>query len=309
MIVNWNTKDLLHQCLTSLRDLSGGLDHEVIVVDNASGDGSQEMVRTEFPEVRLVENSMNVGFPRANNQVLPYCRGGYVLFLNSDAAATPGAIEEMMAFLDGNIEYGAVGPMVTRPDGSIQPECACNFPTLPKMFFELTRLSRIFPHSHLFGSWRMTYWDHMDSRDVECLLGAAILMRRKILDDIGLLDEHMYIEDDDLCYRIIKAGWKIRYLSTAVIIHHDGESRKRSPKFYHHYQIAWYGLWFFFRKHKGVLQAGVFRLMSLVCSMVGVLLFYPLSLLASSSLRAKGKKSRAILLWSLTPARYFKSRY
>lgn len=315
VIINWNIKELLHTCLVSLVEEIKSIKHEIILVDNASEDGSQEMIKKKFPGIDLIENKENVGFPRANNQVLSKCRGEYVMLLNPDTFIRPNSILRMVTFLDANKEYGAVGPKILRPDGSIQMECACNFPTLAGMFFELTLLSRLFSQSPLFGQWRMTYWDHQDSRDIECLLGAAIFMRRKILDVIGFLDEHMYIEDDDLCYRIIKEGWKIKYLSTAEIIHYEGSSRKSSSQFYHHYQIAWHGLWHFFNKHQGSFEAMIFRVITFICASIGMTVFFLaawstlLRKETSSSFRNKGRKALATFLWSITPARRFEAKY
>lgn len=315
VIVNYNTKDLLDACLSSLQEELDEIPHEIIVVDNASSDGSGEMIKKAFPSVLLIENADNVGFPRANNQVLKSCRGEAVLLLNPDTVVLPGMITRMIGFLEGNKAYGAVGPKITRPDGSIQLECASNFPDLWNMFCELTMLSRIFRGSPLFGRWRMTYWDHQDSRDVRCLLGAAILMRRHILDNIGLLDEHMYIEDVDLCYRILKEGWKIRYLSTAGLIHFDGASRKASKHFYYHYQIAWNGLWHFFRKHRGWVYAMLFRLMTFVFSLLGLVTFSCASLI--SAIRGnpgpcysdKLEKTKAVFQWSITPSSRFEAKF
>jgi GT2 family glycosyltransferase len=141
------------------------------------------------------------------------------------------------------------------------------------------------------------------------------MMRRRIIDRIGPLDEHMYIEDVDLCYRILQDGWKIRYLTTAEIVHYDGASRKGSRKFYHHYQIAWTGLWYFFKKHKGPVQAMSFRLMTAIFSLLGVLLFSGGALFSlftgkrSDSFADKLQKSKAVFLWSITPAACLKSDY
>jgi len=317
LIVNYNTRELLQQCLSSLEQemQRAGCTYEVIVVDNASSDDSQTMVKQQFPWAVLVENSENIGFPKANNQVLKDCRGEFLFFLNPDTVVVPGSITSMMDFLNRHQEYGAVGPKITRPDGSIQLECACNFPDLWNMFCELTRLSHLFRQSPLFGRWRMTYWDHLDSRDVNCLLGAAIMMRRQIIDRIGPLDDYMYIEDVDLCYRILEDGWKIRYLSAAEIVHYDGASRKGSERFYQHYQIAWTGLWYFFKKHKGAGQAMTFRFMTSAFSLLGLILFSGGALLSPGrgkrfhSFIDKLQKAKVVFIWSISPPAYFKSNY
>ena len=315
VIVNYNTKDLLGECLNSLLVELQDVEHEVIVVDNASTDGSQETVKRNFPEIVFVQNKENVGFPKANNQVLLRCLGEYIMLLNPDTLVLPGSIRKMIDFLDNNEEYGAVGPKIMNRDGTIQMECASSFPTLWGLFFEMTQLSRIFYESPMFGGWKMTHWDHLDSRDVECLLGAAILTRRTILNEIGLLDEHMYVEDVDLCFRIRTAGWRIRYLSTADLIHYGGASRECSKRFYHHYQIAWQGLWHFFRKHRGSAQAKIFCLMAFFCSMIGLIFFFPISWLTffdkklSLSFQNKGKKAWAIFSWSIISPRRFTGKY
>lgn len=315
IIVNWNTVELLRSCLTSLLNEVKSISHEIIVVDNASTDNSQDMVKRDFPEVTLVENKHNIGFPRANNQVLSICTGEFILLLNPDTVVCQESIISMIMFLQANDSYGAVGPKISRPDGSIQQECACSFPTLWNMFCELTRFSSMFKRSRIFGRWRLTYWDHRDSRDVECLLGAAILTRRSLINQIGFLDEYMYIEDVDFCYRVKQAGFKTRYLASAEIIHYDGAGRKSSRKYYHHYQIAWHGLWYFFRKHHGRLTALTFRVMTLICSLVGLIFFSAVSYSIffnrniSNSLKDKSNKARATLMWSLTPPRNFEASY
>lgn len=233
-IVNWNTRELLSRCIESIYGKTGGIDYEIIVVDNASMDGSARMVKRKFPYCKLVASAANLGFVKANNMALGEASGKYVMFLNPDTELVTNAPLGIFRFLEDNPEFGAAGCRLTGADGSVQYTCASTFPT---PFNELSRflfLNRIFPGVRFFSSREMNYWDHKDSRSVDCLSGACMMVRKIILDSVGGFDEgiYMYAEDLELCYRILKSGWKIYYLASEVIIHHEGSgSRKKKRDF------------------------------------------------------------------------------
>ncbi len=306
VIVNWNTKDLLRPCLQSLREDVRDLAHEIIVVDNASSDGSAAMVRSAFPDVVLIENADNVGFPRANNQALARCCGRYVLLLNPDTLVESPAIPPMVARLDADPALGAAGCRLVRPDRSVQYECARNFPTLWNVAFELTGLTRLLPRHRIVGHWMMTDWDHTTDRLVPCLLGACILVRRDVIDALGGLDEHTYLEDIDLCYRIQQTGRRILYVSGATILHYGGVSTERSGGYasYRHVQVAWNALWLFFRKHRGPATAGAYRALVFVTTTAGVVGLWAWSLLRGrrpGRTTARLHKAMALWRWSVRP--------
>lgn len=276
MIVNWNTRDLLERCLVSVDVPVPGLTTDVVVVDNASTDGSQEMVRQKFPDVRLIENSTNVGFAHANNQGIREGNAAMVLLLNADAQLQQSALEHLVHFLQANPEATAVGPRIIHPDGSLQISCYPT-PTLLREFWRLFHLDALIP----LGSYPMSRWDPACPRMVDVLLGACILVRREALERIGLLNEayFMYSEDLDLCYRLRKVGGKIFWHPVAEIIHHGGQStRQVSRQMFlrlYHSKLA------FFRIYYGGLSASLYRVILLAASFAR-LAFSPLLALFSS---------------------------
>ena len=231
IIVSWNVCDDLAECLRST--FSGdvaGHDIQVIVVDNASTDNTIKMISTCFPAVQVIANPRNVGFAKANNQGLALAKGELVLFLNPDTIVMPSTLSTCADFVRKNASVGLMGCKILFPDGKIQYECARTFPTLRGMLCESMYLHMIFPWNPWFGRTRMSYWDHLDSRDVDCLVGAFMLGRRSVLNGVSGMDQSVFLgfEDIDLCYRIKKAGWRIFYLADVEIIHKMGLSRQKS---------------------------------------------------------------------------------
>ncbi len=227
IIVNWNTRGLLAQCLQSLYDTTNNLGFEVIVVDNASADGSVEMVCQDFPRVQLVVNANNVGFVRANNQALPLSRGRYVLLLNSDAAVLPGALLRMVQFMDAQPGVGIVGPRILNPNGSFQSSYM-DFPNLLSELLLMTKLSKVVYGRH-FPSHSPQ--QSRETRAVDWMQGACIMIRRETLEEIGGLDEifFMYSEEVDWCWRARQAGWAVYYLSEAKVLHWGSQSSSKVP--------------------------------------------------------------------------------
>ncbi len=305
VIVNWNSYRFLERCLQSIAETLSPAVYEVIVVDNASTDDSVSLIRSGFPAVRLIANDNNAGFARANNQGFAGSKGKYVLILNPDTVVLPQAIERLTGFLDQHPDFAAVGPKLVNADKTIQFECARNFPTLFTELFWITTLVRRFPKNKVVGRYLMSYWDHLSGREVDCLSGAGILIRREVLENINFFDEgfFMYGEDVDLCYRVRKSGRRIYYLPEAEIIHYGGgSSRLISARAAAHDRQA---LQRFFRKHYGVFTAASYRIMcfflglgmSLLSAVVVVIPFL------ENRLKTKSKKvlaeSLAILRWSL----------
>ncbi|HAH87861.1 MAG TPA: glycosyltransferase family 2 protein [Armatimonadetes bacterium] len=257
-IVNWNTSDLLHQCLLSAKESCKGTDYEIIVVDNASSDGSPEMVEEEHPDVLLVRNPINQGFAAACNLAYKYSSGRYFLLLNTDTIVIKSALPDMVGFMDTRPNAGAAGCRLINRDGSLQRSCSC-FPGLMTELFDALYLSKIFPKSRLFGAYAMSYWDFADEREVDFAGGSCLIVRREAIEAVGLLDDgfFMYAEEADWCYRMRAGGWKVCYYPGASVIHLGGESAKKygSQILLHLYTSRNR----FLRKHRGSYVAGVHR--------------------------------------------------
>ncbi len=225
IIVNWNTSDLLRQCLHSVFAQTSSIECEVIVVDNGSTDGSVEMVRQEFPRVNLLANYENRGFAAANNQGIAIAKGRYVLLLNSDTIVLDRAIERTIAFADDHSDTAVTGCRVLNSDRSLQYTCFM-FPSILNSLLLATYLPRLFPRSGFFGRERMTWWSRNDTREVDVVTGCYMLVRREAVDEVGLMDERffMYAEETDWCYRFKAKGWKNRFTPGAEIIHIGGAS-------------------------------------------------------------------------------------
>lgn len=230
VIVNYNVKAFLEQCLMAVERARGGLSIEVFVVDNASVDGSQAMVKKRFPYVKLIENKQNVGFSTANNQGIEKAQGEYILILNPDTLIQEDTLLVLKRHLDGNSKLGAVGCKLLNPDGTYQINSRRSFPTPWVAFSRIIGLSKMFPRSRLFGQYNLTYLDPDAETEVDVLSGSLMMLRKRALEQVGLFDEDyfMYGEDIDLSYRIKKAGWQILYTPATQAIHYKGESTKKS---------------------------------------------------------------------------------
>jgi GT2 family glycosyltransferase len=219
VIVNWNTQGLLRDCLTSVFRGLGPLKAEVIVVDNASEDGSARMVRREFPEVRLIENARNLGFAAGNNTGLRQATGRHVMLLNTDTLVHGDVLPQAVAWLDAHPSVGVLGPRVLNADGSVQPSCSA-FPSLAFLAMQTLGLTRI----AALDAYRMTGWDRMSERQVDVISGAAMFVRRAAMEAVGLLDEafFFYGEETDWCHRFKRAGWDLVFAPIPEITHFGG---------------------------------------------------------------------------------------
>lgn len=249
VIVNYNVKYFLEHCLHAVYKAIHGLETEVFVVDNNSVDGSVEMVLAKFPWVRLVANRDNVGFSKANNQAIKMSSGEYVLLLNPDTVVEEDTFHKIVEYMENHPEAGGLGVKMVDGKGNFLPESKRGLPTPGVAFYKIFGLSKLFPRSHTFGKYHLGYLDREKIHEVEILSGAFMLLRKKVLDQIGLLDEtfFMYGEDIDLSYRIIQAGYKNIYFPETRIIHYKGESTKKSSV---NYVVTFYNAMIIFaRKH------------------------------------------------------------
>jgi len=228
IIVNWNTKQLLEECLASVIKQTKLANYEVIVVDNASSDSSVEMLKEKYEQVILIENKENRGFAAANNQGIALAKGRYILLLNSDTIVLDGATDKVVSFADNNKDAAVIGCRVLNPDGTLQPTCFM-FPSLLNMVLSSTYLYKIFYRSRFFGREQMTWWGRNDIREVDVVTGCFMLVRKEAIEEIGVLDERlfMYAEDTAWCYRFRKAGWKAIFTPDAQIIHFGGASSSK----------------------------------------------------------------------------------
>lgn len=231
IIVSYNVRHFLEQCLNSVSGASKGIRCEVFVVDNNSADGSWSMVRTLFPEVTLIRNTCNAGFAKACNQALKAASGEFVLLLNPDTVVEENAFRKCIDFMCNHDDAGALGPMMIDGNGKFLRESKRSLPTPLISFYKMTGLTKLFPKSHLFSRYYMEHIGKDEAAEIEVLTGAFMFIRRKALEKTGLLDENffMYGEDIDLSYRLTKAGFKIFYYPEVKIIHYKGQSSKESP--------------------------------------------------------------------------------
>jgi N-acetylglucosaminyl-diphospho-decaprenol L-rhamnosyltransferase len=241
VIVNWNTRDLLRGCLRSLAASEPSVRRRVVVVDNASGDDSVAMLRTEFPEVTVLENAQNVGYAAANNLGLRRLGFGqpcapdaprYALLLNPDTELPSDALRAMIARLDADPKIGAGGPRLVLPNGKLDLACRRSFPTPEVAMWRMLGLSKLFPKSRLFGRYNLTYLDEHLETEVDCVVGAFMMVRREAIARVGLLDEAfwMYGEDIDWAYRIKQDGWKILYYPKVTVLHIKRAASRLNPR-------------------------------------------------------------------------------
>ena len=248
IIVNYNVKYFLEQCLLSINGSNVNFELEVIVVDNNSSDNSVEYLKKRFPEVIFIENKDNPGFSKANNQGIKIARGEYILILNPDTVLGEQVLETTCSFMDNNSECGAIGVKMINGNGIFLPESKRGLPTPWSSFCKIFGLAKIFPNSPLFGKYHLKYLDENDIHAVEILAGAFMLIRKEVLDKTGYFDEtfFMYGEDVDLSYRIIKSGYKNYYLPNKII-HYKGESTKKGDMKY--IKAFYEAMYIFFKKH------------------------------------------------------------
>jgi len=258
IIVNYNVKHFLEQCLSSVRKAAQHVPTEVWVVDNNSVDQSVEMVQEKFPEVKLIANKDNPGFSIANNQAIRKCNGEYILLLNPDTIVEETTFKKVVDFMDHHPDAGGLGVKMVDGNGKFLPESKRGLPTPAVAFYKIFGLSALLPKSKTFGRYHLGYLDKEETHSVDVLSGAFMLMRRKTLDEVGLLDEtfFMYGEDIDLSYRIIKGGYKNYYFPETRIIHYKGESTKKSSV---NYVFVFYqAMIIFAKKHFSLRYAKLF---------------------------------------------------
>ncbi|MBN1584604.1 MAG: glycosyltransferase family 2 protein [Anaerolineae bacterium] len=262
IIVNYRTPRLLRDCLHSIYASEGDFGYEVCVIDNCSRDNSCSIVEAEFPQTKLIASDINGGYPYANNlglrslgfqepasslaadKLLPR----YVLLLNPDTKLPPTALGEMLAYMDAHPDTGIAGPRLVQQDGSLDKACRRSFPSPMVSFYHIIGLSKLFPKSERFARYNMTYLDPAVSTEVDAVNGAFMIVRREAIQQVGLLDEtlFMYAEDIDWAFRIKQAGWKVYYKADVTVLHYKGAASRHSRKARYEFYRAMY---VFYQKH------------------------------------------------------------
>lgn len=281
VIVSWNTAVILGQCLDSILANPPAGEYEIWVIDNASTDDSITMLKEKYPQVKLIENDHNPGFAGANNQGIQQSQGDYILLLNPDTLVLDDALNVMLAWMETHPEAGAIGPHILNPDRTLQTSTYPR-PTLSREFWRLLKLDKLRP----YGVYHMEDWPLDQPRPVEALLGACILLRRDLVQTIGLMDEDyfMYTEEIDYCYRIEQAGWDLYWVPGAKIIHYGGQSTQQvaTDMFLQLYKSKLR----YFRKHYGRFAGFLYKCILLIATLFRLILA-PLALFQSGEKKEK----------------------
>jgi GT2 family glycosyltransferase len=281
IIVNWNTRDLLRGCLHSIYQQTRESTFEIFVVDNASHDGSAEMVRSEFPTVRIIANTRNYGFAAANNLGIRQALGRYILLLNPDTIILDGAIDHCVRYADAHVDVGVVGCQVLEDGNRIQ-RTGFSFPSPANLFLTLSGLSRAFPRSRLFGRPELGWWKRDSEQDLDVISGMFMLVRRKAFEKVGLLDEafFVYSEEADWCYRFSRAGWRRVFTPSARIIHLDGGSKSTSQVSIKMFVQMQKSSMIYFRKNLGFTASLLAKIIYIVSNTVRLVAWFLISLIS-----------------------------
>lgn len=260
IIVSYNVKNILNDCINSLYKSLKGFQFEIIVIENASTDNSGEMLYKHHPTINTIVNAKNIGFGAANNQGLAEAKGDFILLLNPDTIVFPDTIAKTLKFCQEHPEVGIVGCKILNPDKTLQPSCN-HFPNLLDYVWETFFFYRLFPRNKLIGRFHMSYFDHDEITEVDCVKGAYMMIKKQVIDDIQGFDEDFFIysEEMDLCYRAKQKGWKIFFYPGAEIIHYGGQSTfpESEAMFIEFHK----GRYKFFRKHNGLIAAKIVKLL------------------------------------------------
>ncbi|MFH1849756.1 MAG: glycosyltransferase family 2 protein [archaeon] len=252
VITSWNAKGYLEKCLTSIFEDPAQTDHEIIVIDNGSTDGTAAML-SKFSGIKLIRNKKNRTIAQARNQGMKMARGRYIMMLDADTIVLPNCFERIVEFMDSHIDAWGAGTKTLNPNGTLQPNCR-TFYTLPIILFRRTPMGRLFPENRYVRNHLMLDWDHNDDRQVDWVAGASLVMRREAIDKIGPLDEgYLYcVEDTDWCYRVMLSGHNIWYISDAKIIHHvqRNSAKLLSWNAYEHMRSALRFYWKFYIRNR-----------------------------------------------------------
>jgi GT2 family glycosyltransferase len=292
IVVSFNTRDTTLKCLRELKSAAEGIDSQIIVVDNASTDGSVDAIRSAMPEVTIISNGVNVGFASANNQALAGAKGRFILLLNSDAFMQSGGVAAMVDYLRQNPQIAAVGPRLLNADGSLQISCF-PFPSPWRAWVENLWLSRVFSGAKLIGDYRQ--WDHNSPRVVDFVSGACMMIRREVYEQIGGFDDRffMYAEETDWQKRMWRNGWKIAFTPAAVVTHLGGGSKNDANRsrlnFFNSLDIYEY-------KHHGLMGLILLRC-AMIVGCAARVVAWAIKWMTSSAHRNQAESKLRLHLW------------
>jgi GT2 family glycosyltransferase len=300
IIISWNARDYLMQCLSSLTSEVCRYPMEIIVVDNASSDGSPDSVESKYPNVRLIRNTENLGFAKANNIGVSASTGKYLCLVNSDVEVLPDCITRLVEYCEEHLETGMVGPRIIGGDGNLQRSCR-GFPSVWNMFCRALALDSIFKNFKVFTGYALHHWSQENLSEVDILSGCFWLIRKRALEEVGLLDEAFFIygEDMDWCRRFWSKGWRVVFVPSAEAIHYGGGSSSNAPvRFYIERQKADLQYW---KKHHSDFEVICYLLISFLHMLLRII-GYSFGVIlnpAEPSRRYKVKRSWACLKWIL----------
>jgi N-acetylglucosaminyl-diphospho-decaprenol L-rhamnosyltransferase len=305
IIINWNTKEFVRGCLASIRDHAGVLEYEVLVVDNASYDGCEQMVKAEFPQAVFIQSNLNVGFAKANNLAFVQSRGRCVLFLNPDTEVQEGALQQLVTSLNAIPTAGMVGARLLNSDLSLQTTCITALPCILNQALSSDPLRKAFPRWNIWGM-RPLFDGVKNPVQVEAISGACMMAKREVIEQLGgfSTDYFMYSEDMDLCLKVAKCGWQIYYVPAAMIVHHAGGSSSSRQESNFSSIMLRQSVFRFMELHRGQSYAAGYRYsMAFVatCRILLLILALPVAALSTWrwSLSRALSKWYDILLWSL----------
>ncbi|HUY14101.1 MAG TPA: glycosyltransferase family 2 protein [Terriglobia bacterium] len=305
IIVNWNSAAFVRSCLKSIYANTHGVNFEIVVVDNASYDGCDELVKKEFPEVRFVQNAQNEGFARANNLGFSHSGGRNLLFLNPDTAVVGPALVTMLTFLEATADAGIVGARLLNSDGSVQTSCIQQFPTILNQALDIERLQAAFPKSRLWNIGPL-FENANGGVSVDAISGACLMIRRSVFEQVGQFttDYFMYAEDVDLCWKVKQVGRKNCYVGKATVVHHAGRCSQQKEEQSSSAVMTRDSLAKFLEKTRGRPYAAVYRLAMLVAGvcrtgLLGAFMLMPIRDKSRKSARISFKKWRRVVRWSL----------
>lgn len=311
IIVNWNSKDYLRKCLASVLAETRGLTYEIIVIDSASFDGSEEMVRTEFPAVKFIQSQENLGFSKSNNRAFEASCGEYVLFLNPDTEVLGSSIQTLHKLIASLPDAGAVGCRLLNTDGTLQTSCVQAFPTILNQLLSAEALRRLSPRSGLWGM-RAIFENNNKPAAVDMISGACLLMRRSVFEKAGRFstDYFMYAEDVDLCYKARKLGLTNYYFGGAYVVHHGGGSSHQARSNFSNIMLV-ESIRQFLQKWRGSIYSYCYRFVLSLAALIRVaflVVLSPLLLVKSGGARwqASCSKWMAIFGWGLGISRWTK---
>lgn len=304
IIVNWNSKDYLQQCIASILHSKSEIKFEIVVIDGGSFDGSGEMLRQCYPQVKFIQSDKNLGFAKANNVAFKASSGRLVLFLNPDTKVVVPAIDILFDQMQKLSGAGAIGCKLLNADGSIQTSCIQSFPTILNQLLDSNFLRALFPKSRLWGMASL-FGVTNGPTEVEVLSGACIMMRRSLFEQIGLFSEDyfMYAEDSDLCYKVRCAGYKNYFIPYATIFHFGGGSTEKAPSDFSVVMMR-ESVWRMMRKTRGRFYGFAYRVSTMISSisrLILLMVLFPLHLFrrGGGSWNGSFRKWKAILSWSL----------